>query len=179
MGEDCSFLVAFAGAARTSAPPSVLAMWLLPLALAMAFVIAVETGGCFDEDRFGTTSVRIANGSVPSTTAIGMRRTGSSNQGTAIVAGRGYRDSRVTALSTCRHGRDGMILTLDRLNTRPRQGRGGSDDLANSEGSGVVAGGTLHCIKDEDEGKSKIEEQEGRHSAGGVGWRERDAASRR
>lgn len=60
MGEDCSFLVAFAAAPRSSRPPSALITWLLPLAVALAMIVMMASGSggggplddvLFDESR--------------------------------------------------------------------------------------------------------------------------------
>lgn len=42
MGEDCSFLVAFAAAPRSSGAPSTLVAWLLPLAVTVALVMMMD-----------------------------------------------------------------------------------------------------------------------------------------
>lgn len=45
MGEDCSFLVAFAAAPRASKPPSTIVVWLLPLAVALILAALSSDGG--------------------------------------------------------------------------------------------------------------------------------------
>lgn len=185
MGEDCSFLVAFAAAPRASRLPSVLVMWLLPLAVAMA-LIALGTDGCSDDDAFGTTSGRGQDGSIPNTTTGGMggisRTTATcimGVQGTAMVA-RGYGGSGTTGILPSRHGRHGVVPSLNRLSVQLGESRGVHGELDTSDsggGTGVVPGSTMYCSTDRIDGKVEGEEQV-RYSGGSGDWCERDEASR-
>ncbi|CAN0202808.1 unnamed protein product [Ectocarpus sp. 6 AP-2014] len=53
MGEDCSFLVAFAAAPRSSRAPSMLAAWLLPLAVSVTLVMMMDGIGGGNGATFG------------------------------------------------------------------------------------------------------------------------------
>lgn len=183
MGEDCSFLVAFAAAPRNSCLPSVPVMWLLPIAVAMALIVFAADSGCSDEDAFGkTSSVRSVNGSVPSTTTIGvgLTSTATATFNTANTE-RGYGGSPTAAFPTCIQGRHRDIAALTRLIIQPSENRGGSDESPNSDsggGSGVAPGSTLRCGVERSGGKADAEQREGRNSGGGVDWRERDEENR-
>lgn len=187
MGEDCSFLVAFAAAPRAPRLPSVLVMWLLPIAVTVA-LIASGSDGCFDEDPFGTTSACNTNGSTPSTTRVGMRETTRSaatfsvgDHGTAI-AERGYGGSGTACVSTGSHGSHGTMATFNRLSIQSSESRSASNVLANNDGgggNGIVAGSRLCWSTDRQKGTREGVEQEGRNSGGDVDWCERDEASRR
>lgn len=50
MGEDCSFLVAFAAGSRAVPPPSIFVRWLLPSIVAVALVVTIFSG--IDSDSF-------------------------------------------------------------------------------------------------------------------------------
>lgn len=189
MGEDCSFLVAFAAAPRVSRPPSVLVMWLLPLAVAMA-LIALGADGYSCEDAFGTPSFCSTNCSPSNTSSVGTGRT-SRSTATINIEGQGAATTEkvyggsgsIAGVSASSYGSHGTTTTLKRLSSYPRRSCGGSNELAGSDtgdGSGVLAGHTL-CRNLDSEGRRNGERHEGRYSGGGgrgggVDWCERGAA---
>ena len=182
MGEDCSFLVAFAAAPRTSRLPSVIVMWFLPIAVAIT-LMASWADGCSGEGTVGTAGVCGTTGSLPSTTTVGMARTricnATSNVGVQGTATTELDYGGSLAISTSSDRRLGGKGVFTSTSIQPSKSRGADDELPHSDSSGVVLGSTLLCSIDQSFETGKGEQRQGRNSGGGVGWGERDEASRR
>lgn len=139
MGEDCSFLVAFAAAPRASRPASLSIMWLLPMVLALT-LIALGTDGCLGDDVFGTSSVSgKEDGFVRSTTSATLGRI---NRDTAGIQG--------TVDTERRHGGSGAAISTGRhgghrISIQPSASRLGSGELRFSRSDS--GGGTRRMLR--------------------------------